>query len=87
MDGKKHKDTIDNNALSTLIHEHEPDIVGLQEIRCSEDFDIATKLHLEQKGYKAVKQNCSKARKGYSAHLCFHVFHLTMFCLTFPTYQ
>jgi exodeoxyribonuclease-3 len=71
MDGKKHKDVVDNNALTTLIDEHEPDIVGLQEIRCGEDFDISTKLHLTQKGYKAVKQNCSKARKGYSGTFVF----------------
>lgn len=70
-DGTKHKEPISNNALTTLIDQEQPDIVGLQEIRCGDDFDIATKLDLINKGYKVVKQNCSKARKGYSGTFVF----------------
>ena len=68
-DGTKNKDIILNNTLHTLIKEQKPDIIALQEIRCSEDFDIHNKLGLDELGYKVVSQNCSKSRKGYSGTL------------------
>lgn len=70
-DGTKHKEPIINNALTTLIDNEQPDIVGLQEIRCGDDFDIAVKLDLINKGYKVIKQNCSKSKKGYSGTFVF----------------
>lgn len=68
-DGTKNKDIVSTNSLSTLIKEQKPDIIALQEIRCSEDFDIHNKLNLDELGYKIVSQNCSKSRKGYSGTL------------------
>jgi exodeoxyribonuclease-3 len=68
-DGTKHKDFIDNNSLSTLIDEHTPDIVCLQEIRCNASFNISETLKLQERGYNIIGLNCSKAKSGYSGVL------------------
>ena len=39
-DGKKHTSHIQNNSLSSVIDELKPDIICLQEIRCSDTFDF-----------------------------------------------
>lgn len=67
--GTKHKDAITNNSLMTLMLEQSPDVVCLQEIRCSNTFNIAENLDLEQHGYQIIGQNCSKAKAGYSGTL------------------
>jgi exodeoxyribonuclease-3 len=67
----KHKGVIDNNSLTNLIDTHQPDIVALQEIRCSADFNIDVHLHLQSKGYNVVSTNCSKNKKGYSGTYVF----------------
>ena len=68
-DGTKHKNTIDNNVVSTLLDEETPDILCLQEIRCSDILDISKFLKLESKGYHIVNQNCSVVKAGYSGTL------------------
>jgi exonuclease III len=68
-DGTKHKEPISTNSLSTLLDTESPDVLCLQEIRCSSSLDIANLLELEQKGYKIVGQNCSKSKAGYSGTL------------------
>ena len=68
-DGTKHKDVIDDNVISTLLDEQKPDILCLQEIRCSDTLDIGKLLKLETKGYHIVTQNCSKVKAGYSGTL------------------
>jgi len=68
-DGTKHKDVIDNNVISTLLDEQKPDILCLQEIRCSETLDISKLLNLESKGYNIINQNCSVVKAGYSGTL------------------
>lgn len=68
-DGTKHKDPISTNSLSTLLDAEAPDVICLQEIRCSSSLDIANLLNLEEKGYKIVGQNCSKSKAGYSGTL------------------
>lgn len=68
-DGTKHKEVIENNVISTLLNEQKPDILCLQEIRCSDTLDIGKLLQLESKGYHIVNQNCSKVKAGYSGTL------------------
>lgn len=64
-DGTKHKSTIDNNSLITLINEKNPDIICLQEVRCSNDINIETLLNWKHYGYEYIYQNCAD-KKGYS---------------------
>ncbi len=68
-DGTKHKDVIDNNVISTLLDEQKPDILCLQEIRCSDTLDISKLLNLDSKGYSIINQNCSVVKAGYSGTL------------------
>jgi exodeoxyribonuclease III len=68
-DGTKHKATITENTLYTLITKEHPDIVCLQEIRCNEKLDIAGALKLDELGYSIIGTNCSKAKAGYSGTL------------------
>lgn len=68
-DGKKSVAAIPDNALSALIAEQSPDIVCLQEIRCSESLDLTQLLDLQTKGYQILGQNCSKVKAGYSGTL------------------
>lgn len=68
-DGTKHKDIITNNSLASLLETEQPDILCLQEIRCSSSLDIAKLLQLDQKGYHIIGQNCSKVKAGYSGTL------------------
>lgn len=65
-DGKKHKAHIQNNSLSSVIDELKPDIICLQEIRCSDTFDFDDVLQYKDKGYTFVGRNCAKNKKGYS---------------------
>jgi exodeoxyribonuclease-3 len=67
--GTKHKDVIPNNTLTTFIKEQTPDIVCLQEIRCSESFDVSDKLKLNELEYTLVGTNCSRVKAGYSGTL------------------
>lgn len=68
-DGTKHKEVIDNNVITTLLDEQKPDILCLQEIRCSDALDVGKLLKLESKGYHIVNQNCSNVKAGYSGTL------------------
>ena len=68
-DGQKHSTFVTNNTLQTLINDIKPDIVCLQEIRCNENFDIASILKLDEQGYQLVGKNCSKVKPGYSGVL------------------
>jgi exodeoxyribonuclease-3 len=52
-------------VLETLIKEHQPDILCLQEIRCNEDLDLS-KLNLASHGYNHIYLNSAKIKKGYS---------------------
>lgn len=62
-DGSKiNKTESDPNIIESLLIEHKPDILCLQEVRCNEDIEFNIK-HL---GYDFVSLNCSKAKKGYS---------------------
>lgn len=70
-DGTKHKGVFEHNALATLITTQQPDIVALQEIRCSIDFDIGMHLKLSEQGYNVIGQNCAKTKKGYSGTIVF----------------
>jgi len=67
--GVKNKDFITNNTLSTLIDEHNPDIVCLQEIRCNASLNFTEILKLQERGYNVIGLNCSKAKSGYSGVL------------------
>lgn len=63
-DGKKHTDNVSESVLQSIIATHNPDIICLQEIKCSlsneKDFDMY------RSDYKHIYMNCSSARKGYS---------------------
>lgn len=63
VDGKKQSNFIDENVLANLIKREDPDILCLQEIRCSEDFECNKQL------FGCVYKNCSKNKKGYSGTL------------------
>lgn len=65
-DGKKSTTQIENNSLNSVIEELTPDIICLQEIRCSETFDFDEVLQYKSKGYIIVGRNCAKNKKGYS---------------------
>jgi exodeoxyribonuclease III len=68
-DGTKHKEPITNNSVSTLLDDEAPDVLCLQEIRCSASLDISKHLDLQAKGYYIIGQNCSKSKAGYSGTL------------------
>ena len=68
-DGTKHKEVVNDNVISTLLDEQKPDVLCLQEIRCSDTLDINKLLKLETKGYHVINQNCSKLKAGYSGTL------------------
>lgn len=68
-DGTKHKTPIDNNTLTTLMNEFNPDIICLQEIRCNDKFDISSVLSLDKHGYDIIGKNCAKVKAGYSGVL------------------
>ena len=58
--GQKNNKIIENNILTTLIKNENPDILCLQEIRCSTDFQCSQYFS----GFTFM--NCSKNKKGYS---------------------
>lgn len=68
-DGTKHKDPIINNSVSRLLNDEAPDVLCLQEIRCSPSLDISKYLDLQAKEYHIIGQNCSKSKAGYSGTL------------------
>lgn len=70
-DGSKHTSLIQENSLAVLLDTESPDIVCLQEIRCSPSLEIAEKLDLNKRGYNIIGANCSKVKAGYSGTLTF----------------
>ena len=68
-DGTKHKTTIDNNVITSLLDDEKPDILCLQEIRCSDTLNVSDLLNLHPKGYHIINQNCSQVKAGYSGTL------------------
>lgn len=67
--GVKHAASIDNNSVAALMESENPDVLCLQEIRCSDTLNLTHLLDLERKGYQVVGQNCSKVKAGYSGTL------------------
>ena len=67
-DGTKHEKYIENNTIAFLMDEYEPDVLCLQEIRCSDAFDFESILKLKERGYQVVKRNCAN-KAGYSGTL------------------
>lgn len=65
-DGTKYKIAINNNVVTTLLTENDPDILCLQEIKCSKDVDISKTLGLTDLGYQYCGVNCATSKKGYS---------------------
>jgi exodeoxyribonuclease-3 len=63
------KITIGETVIETLIKEQNPDILCLQEIRCSEDVKLNT-IDFESYGYKDITLNCA-FKKGYSGTAIF----------------
>lgn len=63
-DGNKHPTPIKENVLYTLLDGMKPDVVCLQEIKCSAD--INNLLDLQGLGYRYCEMNCATSRKGYS---------------------
>lgn len=63
-DGQKAKAHIEENTIKALIDEHDPDILCLQEVRCSIGTDLLTE-HFSHM-YPYIYTNCSKTKKGYS---------------------
>lgn len=63
IDGKKSTHILTDNTLNHLIATQEPDILCLQEIRCSEKFQCSKYL------FGCIYTNYSKNRKGYSGTL------------------
>ena len=59
---------LENNVINTLIQEQNPDILCLQEIKCSRDIDLAC----YKKFFPYIYANFSTIKKGYSgtAILC-----------------
>jgi exodeoxyribonuclease III len=55
----------DNHVLKTLVDEEMPDIICLQEIRCSPQVTMLESF-AKSHGYEYVFMNCSKSKKGYS---------------------
>lgn len=62
--GDKHTKFQIDNSLSSMIRDNNPDIVCLQEIRCSSKFDHRSCFSYDK--YQYVYCNYSKVRKGYS---------------------
>jgi exodeoxyribonuclease-3 len=83
-DGTKHKEYVANNVISTLLQEEDPDVLCLQEIRCSDTLNISQILHLEEKGYHIVGQNCSKVKAGYSGTLVISKISAVLVIKDFP---
>jgi exodeoxyribonuclease-3 len=65
-DGTKSKTPINNNVVTTLLTENDPDVLCLQEIKCSKDVDISNTLGLTDLGYQFCGVNCAISKKGYS---------------------
>src|ERR1700719_1197285 len=62
--GKKYNKIIDNNTLANMIKIENPDIVCLQEIKCSNKFNYT--LFFD---FKYHYSNCCECKKGYSGTL------------------
>lgn len=63
-DGHKGKAHIEENTIRSLIDEHNPDILCLQEVRCSVGPDLLERHFGGTFPY--IYTNCSKTKKGYS---------------------
>jgi len=63
-EGMKQAAHIEANSLQTLIADKQPDIICLQEVRCSTSLDFL-KSHFEA-SYPYIYINCAKNKKGYS---------------------
>lgn len=64
--GKKHDKPIVNNVIRELLKEQSPDLLCMQEIKCtSSDIDIAVALGLKELGYVSCEVNCA-VKRGYS---------------------
>lgn len=63
IDNKKTTKITNENPLSCLIEKENPDILCLQEIRCSETFNCSPYL------FSHVYMNCAQSKKGYSGTL------------------
>ena len=85
-DGTKHKQIISHNVIATLLEEQQPDILCLQEIRCSDNLDLQEMLKLNDKGYHIVGQNCSKVKAGYSGTLVISKMQSMSIIKDFPNY-
>lgn len=62
--GYKHQKYSHNNVLSTLAKEVDPDIICLQEVRCSTSLELLTEYFEDI--YPFIYINCCKSKKGYS---------------------
>jgi exodeoxyribonuclease-3 len=56
-------------VIETLIKEQEPDIICLQEIRCSDNVNLKI-INFEDYGYEDITLNCAE-KKGYSGTAIF----------------
>lgn len=63
LKGEKQKNLVTKNLLDNLIRVEKPDILCLQEIRCSNDFIWNPHPSL---GLSHVYTNCATSKKGYS---------------------
>lgn len=64
--GEKHSKPIKNNVVRVLLEELHPDVLCLQEVKCSPDVDVEQMLDLNGLGYNFCTMNCATVRKGYS---------------------
>lgn len=64
--GNKNKKYINDNVICALLTEQQPDVLCLQEIKCTQkDINIADFLNTQALGYKACFVNCA-VKAGYS---------------------
>lgn len=63
-DGQKNPKYIQNNVLVTIAQELTPDIICLQEVRCSTSADLLAQYFKDT--YPFIYINCAKNKKGYS---------------------
>lgn len=64
-DGTKSAKPVSPNVITQLLTEHQPDVLCLQEVRCSSTLDLSP-LCLKDLGYHHLTINCSTSKKGYS---------------------